>query len=156
MEERQKSSKCLCTFVLKPIIFVVKYVSTMVKWMQKCTCSSKAFFKTAGPIPKQTNNSSNGNRYILIGKSTHKFPAISILESTKIYLKHAKHICKYIQDIQKYTKAYKIPIGGGAAPPGMAPAPVPFISKTSSLRYVLEKVPSAKWLHKLGENIMLL
>ena len=29
-----------------------------------------------------------------------------------------------------------------------------FISKTASLRYVFDKVPSAKWLHKPGEKIM--
>ena len=31
-----------------------------------------------------------------------------------------------------------------------------FISKTASLRYVYDKVPSAKWPHKPGENNMLL
>ena len=31
-----------------------------------------------------------------------------------------------------------------------------FISKTTSLRYVSDKVPSAKWPHKPGENIMFL
>ena len=31
-----------------------------------------------------------------------------------------------------------------------------FISKTASLRYVFDKVPSAKWPHKPGENIMFL
>ena len=31
-----------------------------------------------------------------------------------------------------------------------------FISKTASLRYVSDKVPSAKWPHKPGENIMFL
>ena len=29
-----------------------------------------------------------------------------------------------------------------------------FTSKTTSFKHVLEKVPSAKWPHELGENIM--
>ena len=40
-------------------------------------------------------------------------------------LEYTKNISKYIQDIQIYTKIYKVPSGGGAAPPGPAPAPVP-------------------------------
>ena len=36
-------------------------------------------------------------------------------------LEYTKNISKYIQDIQRYTKIYKIPSGGGAAPPGPAP-----------------------------------
>ena len=35
---------------------------------------------------------------------------------------------KFIQEIQRYTKIYKISSGGGAAPPGPAPVPVLSIS----------------------------
>ena len=39
----------------------------------------------------------------------------------KTYRTHTKNISKYIQMYPRYTKIYKIPSGGGAAPPGPAP-----------------------------------
>ena len=34
-----------------------------------------------------------------------------------------KGISKYVQDVERYTKIYKIPSGGWAVPPGPTPAP---------------------------------
>ena len=48
-------------------------------------------------------------------------PENSTMEYTKIY----KKISKYIQDVQRYAKIYKIPSGGGAARPGPRDAPGP-------------------------------
>ena len=49
-------------------------------------------------------------------------PKDPLRQSTNRYTKNNS---KYIQDIQRYTKIYKIPSGGWAVPPGPAPAPVP-------------------------------
>ena len=64
----------------------------------------------------------------------HKNTRNTIIMYKHIHQKYNKHIpniylniSKYVEVLRIYTKVYKIPSGGGAAPAGPLPAPIVYI-----------------------------